>query len=436
MFGTPLILGILSAVAINNQITFDQIEDNSVETTKTPTPDDGQSDSESEEKPDKSVLIYVRVSSNEQSENGRSIDSQIEELTSIVDQHPEMKNCHDPIKDEGETGTDFDRDGIQQVARLVQHADITHLMVDNIDRIGRSVAETIMFLHELREKFDVKLLSRDRELDVQQPSDRLQVSTQAMMADFDIHSQGRSAKRGRADNFIKDKQWYSWYETVPFGYRIENPEGDNPEESGWLCRIDSLEPVVKDIVETLIDTKSYKRTIDDISEEYEQQLMECDWVTDELTRRQVKSIGMRPLYRGAPTIPVTDLKHYDPNPSVTDPDLQFVSEEKHQRAQAVCDEIYEENSTNPDILTDVSEYADEFDPHIIESISEPIRLVCPECSSDLSSDGHQETLDGDLGSREYLCTNEDCGYNRKWPRESELELMQVLDEFDEFHDLL
>jgi len=243
------------------QATFNQFNDLPTENkeTNTNTKRGEENDATSAESPNKCVLIYVRVSTDEQEKNGRSIDSQIEELRSIVESDPEIELYREPIRDEGETGTDFDRDGIQRIARLAQREDVTHLMVDTIDRIGRSVAETLMFVHELREKFDVNIMSRGREIDVRKPTDRLQVTMRATMADFGTRNRARSSKRSSTDNFLKNKQWKSWYHSVPLGYELENQDGDDPASQGWIQRIDELEPVINDIYIEFINTGNYKK---------------------------------------------------------------------------------------------------------------------------------------------------------------------------------
>lgn len=129
--------------------------------------------------------MYVRVSTSEQKRDGRSLDSQEEELSSIVERDPDMRAyTPDAIRDEGETGTNFDREGIRRSAELTHKDEPTHLLVDTVDRIGRSVAETILFIQFLREECDVKLMTRSREFDILKPSDKMQLTMLAAMADF------------------------------------------------------------------------------------------------------------------------------------------------------------------------------------------------------------------------------------------------------------
>lgn len=441
--GVSVLIPVLLLSTTQGQTTFNQFTDVPSKD-EAPEIDDGDGEENggdeelSTDNPDKCVLIYVRVSTDEQKRNGRSIDSQIDELESIVNNDPEIELYQEPIRDEGETGTDFDRDGIQKVSRLAQKSEVTHLMVDTIDRIGRSVAETLMFVHELREKFGVSIMTRTRELDVRKPTDRLQVTMQATMADFSTRNRARSSKRSSADNFIKNKQWDSWFHGhIPFGY--EPKDEHDTDEGGWIQRVEKLEPVIKDIYTHFInsETPRYSDTAEEINKKHEDTLKEYDGIEGKsLTSRQVKAILNRPVYRGEPTIPVTDLEHYDPYPSVNDPDLKFVDKETSQKAQEICDQLAEKYGTDEDLTIDPEDYPDEFNPYIIETVSPIVRLVCPECGSDLIFNGHQRRLDGALGSRAYKCTNDDCGHERRWPRESERQMMEMLSELDELHSIL
>jgi DNA invertase Pin-like site-specific DNA recombinase len=433
--------------AAAEQATFTQFT-NDTSDTEAPDPpgnDPTEIDTDSEDT-EKCVVMYVRVSTDEQKKEGRSIDSQISELSSIIERDDEISLYTEPIRDEGETGTDFDRDGISKIVSLARHDEVTHLMVDTIDRIGRSVAETLMFIHELREKYDVKIMTRGGESDVRKPTDRLNVTMKAAMADFGTRNRARSSLRSSADNFIQDKKWFSWYRAVPFGYESigddsdEGEDGDKDEDDtddDWIERVEELEDVIKDIYSIFIEVENYTETASRINEKYAAKLEEYDGLEgSKLNYRQIRSVVSRPVYRGKPTIPVTELEHYDPNPSVDDPELRFVDDATAEKAQEIVEKIAEKNSTDDDLVIDPEDYPDEFDPCVIETVSSLVQLVCPECESPLIADGHQRQLDGDLGSRLYRCQNDDCGFSKRWPTESESELMELLSKADEFHSIL
>ncbi|WP_175459657.1 recombinase family protein [Natronorubrum sediminis] len=403
-------------------------------------PAGGSSGDETEiDEAEKCVLIYVRVSSNEQKEDGRSLESQEDELTSIVDANPNMRTyMQEPIRDEGKTGTNFEREGIQRVAELAHNDEVTHLFVDTIDRIGRSVAETIMFIKHLRTKCDVKLLTRTQEFDVLKPTDKMQVTMLASMADFGTMNRARSSHRSKADNFLKDKQWSSWYGSdVPVGYvRID--------EEDWIQPIEWMKPIIRDIFDEFIEQESYADVESIINERYSEELSRLSEETNEdgdinedsgLTYSQIRSMLRRPLYKGEPTIPVTSLEHYEPYPSIVDPGLALVSEDKFKKAQEIIVELRKKHSSNENVTFSPADYNEEFSPFVVEATSPIVELQCPKCRERLNSRG-QYLIDGEHASRMYECSNAECDFYRRWPNESEREMMKMLVNLDKLHSIL
>lgn len=387
---------------------------------------------------EKCALIYLRVSSNEQSKDGRSLESQEDELTSIVEDNPNMRiYTPEPIRDKGETGTDFDREGIQRVAKLAHDDEVTHLFVDTIDRIGRSVAETIMFIKHLRTKCEVKLLTRSQEFDVLKPTDKMQVTMLAAMADFGTMNRARSSHRSKADNFLKDKQWSSWYGSeVPVGYEII---GGEEEEEGWIQSIEWLEPIIRDVFDEFIEKESYAKVESEINAKYDEEF-DChdefgSEEDDGLTYSQIRSMLRRPVYMGEPTIPVTSLEHYESNPSVEDPELSIINEETFEEAQEIIAKLREKHSSKEDLTFSPADYSEEFSPFVVDTVSPIVELRCPKCRELLNSRG-QYQIDGEHASRTYECSDADCDFYRRWPKESERGMMKMLTKVDELHSII
>lgn len=392
-------------------------------------------DIEDDEEPEKCAIMYVRVSTSEQKRDGRSLDSQEEELSSIVERDPDMRAyTPDAIRDEGETGTNFDREGIRRVAELAHEDEPTHLLVDTVDRIGRSVAETILFIEFLRDECDVNLMTRNREFDIEKPTDKMQLTMLAAMADFGTMNRARSSLRSSADNFIKEKKWFSWYQVVPIGYEEE-------EDGNWIRRIDELEPVIKDIYNHFIDVESYAEVGRIITKKYRGLLEEYEIIDeagegekeeDELLQGyQVKQVLKDSVYIGKPTIPATDFEHYDPYPHVEDSNLQFVSEEKFKRVEDIIVAVNEKHSTKSDLTIEPLDYAERFGPFAVDAASPTVQLLCPKCNEQLNSDG-QTTVNGGMAYRYYSCPNEDCDYGRRWPKQPERDAMDMLENIEKY----
>jgi DNA invertase Pin-like site-specific DNA recombinase len=208
-----LLMGLL--LSSHEQATFADIESH----------DSADETENNEQTEDYVVIIYSRVSSNEQSRKGRSVENQEEVLTSIIEGNPTMRTYTDePIRDEGETGTDFDREGIKRVAKLAQYDEVTHVMIDTIDRLGRDVEQTLRFIRFLRKECDVKLLVRSTEYDFSDPDDKLSFTMRAMVAEFGTMTRARNALQSSAKGFADNKNWSSWYQSIPMGYEQKGNE--------------------------------------------------------------------------------------------------------------------------------------------------------------------------------------------------------------------
>lgn len=89
-------------------------------------------------------VIYARVGTVKQAEDGVSLDLRIEILREVAGQEDIRFECS-PIPDEGKTGTSFERDGIQEVFQHAKKDRVAYLLVQDIDQIGRAAAETLFY---------------------------------------------------------------------------------------------------------------------------------------------------------------------------------------------------------------------------------------------------------------------------------------------------
>lgn len=82
------------------------------------------------------TAIYVRVSTNEQAEEGYSIDEQIDKLKKFC----EVKDWHvmGVYKDPGFTGSNIDRPGLKKLIRDVEKKKVDTVVVYKLDRLSRS----------------------------------------------------------------------------------------------------------------------------------------------------------------------------------------------------------------------------------------------------------------------------------------------------------
>jgi len=108
-------------------------------------PDEGEGADTAEDDEQETGIIYARVSSNEQVDEGASIDGQVDEFESIADER-NINLIDEAVKDEGKLGTDFEREGVQKVFRLANEESLS-LCARRQHRPTRACSGTDAVLH-------------------------------------------------------------------------------------------------------------------------------------------------------------------------------------------------------------------------------------------------------------------------------------------------
>jgi len=134
-----------------------------------------------------------------------SIEGQVEELEEIAERKG-IKLPYDTITDEAETGTDFDRDGIQEVFEKAKRKDIDYLLVEKVDRVGRTAAETLYFIHILQTECGVTLLTNSGSRDVSETPGLMQTTVLSLTAQIQNELRIEKAKKERIRGFLKKKE--------------------------------------------------------------------------------------------------------------------------------------------------------------------------------------------------------------------------------------
>jgi predicted site-specific integrase-resolvase len=362
------------------------------------------------------VSIYARVSSNEQVDEGSSIDGQIDELESIADER-NIDLVDDAVRDEGKSGTDFEREGIQKVFRLANEMSLSYVLVDSIDRLGRAAAQTLYFIYVLQEDCQTTVITSTGELNINQVKDLMQIYQTTLMAEMETKGRARSALRSRARGFLVDHKWKSWFHQIPFGYEEDGDWIKPARTSGWFA---------KWMFEHYRNTESYKDTKEALNENE-------DILGQSFTRSQVKSYLQKKVYIGQPTIPVENIHHYEDNNSVHDESLQLITEDLYADVQDIIMKNERKYSTDPDTKSR-KDFINEFGMFPVAEASPIVKLHCPDCGTELVQDG-QRTTWGGWDQHVYKCPapEEVCRRRPTWPTEVELTAWVMLNdpEFEE-----
>lgn len=345
------------------------------------------------------ALIYLRVSTQHQVENHRSLKDQRQSSKAIAETHDlPIKRI---IDDKAESGTDFDRDGIREVRHRAEDGDVSYVIVDQLDRIGRSAVETLYYITELREECGVTIITSEKgEIDISETNDLIYVMLQSVASQATIETQARRAEAGVAQEF-QEKNWFSAFGKVPFGYQ--------ETDDGWIA-------VDPDENETVL------RTVDvllkaDPSRAYTETLNVVPDLPDDWDHTNIRDFLSRPLLAGRPTTSYVDYTRNSEDKEKTivhDESLRILDDETFEKVQHKIDQIYDRYSSDKDEPDDVESLVDEFGPDNIVNCHEIIQQRCPECDTELVKNGRRG-----LNTRVvhiYRCPNyDDCGKQWKFP---------------------
>ena len=93
------------------------------------------------------VMGYVRVSTEEQAREGISLEVQEDKVKKYADLH--NLDLVEVIRDEGKSGKDLNREGIQKVITLCKDRSVDHLVVYKMDRLTRRTLDLLTLVEEV-----------------------------------------------------------------------------------------------------------------------------------------------------------------------------------------------------------------------------------------------------------------------------------------------
>lgn len=168
----------------------------------------------------KRVIIYIRVSTARQAEEGFSIPQQkerLEKYCAAMDW-----NVADVYIDDGYTGGDMNRPGLKSLINAVKTGVGDIVLVDKLDRLSRSQFDTLYLIQKILEPAGITFVSRSENLDTSTPMGKCSLGLMSVFAELErsrIKERMRDGKEGRA----KAGKWHGGG-VVPIGYRYVNGE--------------------------------------------------------------------------------------------------------------------------------------------------------------------------------------------------------------------
>jgi site-specific DNA recombinase len=197
------------------------------------------------------TVAYCRVSTEEQAEEGFSIDGQTSRLRSYA----ELRELGSVtvIEDPGLSGKDLRRPGLQQLLAMVEAGHVAHVLIWRLDRLSRNLADLIL----LADKFgqaDVALHSFSEQMDLSSATGRMFYNILGTFAQFFREQLSENVRMGMHQAVNQGR----WINRPPTGYDLLD---------GLLIPNDDA-PRVREIFRLRVSGESYRRIADRTGIEY------------------------------------------------------------------------------------------------------------------------------------------------------------------------
>ena len=94
---------------------------------------------------------------------------------------------HHQINDFGISGSQFDRDGLNEIKDGIINQSFSQLIIYSISRLGRSMIDTISLLNEMSEN-DINVISLKEQLDLSSPSGKMISQIFSVLAEYELET--------------------------------------------------------------------------------------------------------------------------------------------------------------------------------------------------------------------------------------------------------
>ena len=186
------------------------------------------------------AVLYARVSSKKQADEGYSLDQQIDALRELAAK--EGYKVLEEVRDPGYSGKTLDRPGLQRVKELVSGGGVDAVLIQDRDRLSREPAYTFMLRQEF-EKFGTVIRDpsgRNQE----NPTDELTTNIIDSVAKFERQLTAIRMKRGKTQAVKKGRVLAT--RSPAYGFKLTD------DRKGYVVNEDTM-PTVRRIVGMVAD---------------------------------------------------------------------------------------------------------------------------------------------------------------------------------------
>lgn len=179
---------------------------------------------------DRIIALYVRVSTDEQAQEGYSIENQIDRLTAYA-KFQGWQNTEFFI-DEGQSAKDMNRPAMKRLIKLIKQNKVSTVVTLYVDRLSRNLLDMLQFVN-LCEEHNTAYVCASLNFDTSTPIGRMVLQILAAFAEFENSMRATTVKSNMANIVEKKKRYLA---NPPFGYEFDEQKNlvIVPEEAEWV----------------------------------------------------------------------------------------------------------------------------------------------------------------------------------------------------------
>jgi len=195
---------------------------------------------------------YTRVSTEEQAKEGISLETQkakIQAFASLKD-----LNLVEIITDEGVSGKDLNRPGVQRLLDIVKDKGTEAVIVYKLDRLSRKTQDLLFIIEDIFKKGDTRFFSLTEQIDTETAIGKFFLTIMGAMAQMERELISERTKA----NLAYKKEIGDSLGHVPYGYQ---------RDKGKLIRNEQEQKIILRIKRLKRDGKSYKKIAEILNEQ-------------------------------------------------------------------------------------------------------------------------------------------------------------------------
>ena len=365
------------------------------------------------------VYIYVRQSQTDD-ESSPSIETQIAKCKEKA-----FNDGADDVivfRDKDESGFSTERDGYQSLLNRMKQ-DPRPVYVHRINRFGRSPLESVAEIAKLHRECGLTLKTcKYGHYDLNDMDDLLFLFLNLLFAGKTVMQRIEAAWEVIYKKFEKDRNWHTWFNNVPIGYKLTDDGWIKPSEHGEavvealaneLLHSNTRTEVIKRLSHSVDNTsfdspagqtsKGSKRIRDLSKKQIEDTFEHSGYEIEDFDSQKLKRLLTNSVLIGEVRFPRD--RSYEDQKVLEDEDLELLDEKLFDEINKSIQKTAQKYSTDSDKNVDMEYLADHGMLLLSMDIVDNIKPVCPKCNQGMVKNGqdYQYPLEDGRVAHYWIC---------------------------------